>query len=326
LLDFYWAYFYIKTEGREPMPTLTDPPDLELLLALGANGSLRSAAKAADMHHATAFRRLEALEARWGTRLFERLLSGYVPTEAGRAVLASAKSAKAALLELEGIMAARDQRIAGAVVVTTSDGLAQSFVPSLLARIGGRYRGLAFEMRVDNALSDLSLREVDIAIRPARKLVGQLVGRRVAKVAFALYGSPTYLAAHTPHPVGVPLERQALTGHNIAAVLAPMTQYSVGDWLSRNVARPVPAAFSANQFGALLGWAEAGGGLAVLPCVLGDSKQGLRRFGAPIAAMEVGLWLCTHPHVRKVPRVRAVLDALGEEIALAAPALKGELA
>ena len=293
--------------------------DLALLIALADTGHLGKTAEQLGTHHATAFRRLQSLEERWGTRLFERLPHGYVPTLAGEAALTQARAIRIALINLEGALHGRDARPEGRVVVTTSDGLGAAFVPQLLAQVGERYPEIAIELRIDNAITDLTEREVDIAIRPARKLTGQLTGRRVAQLGFALYATPNYLARHPA------LDRYApnFTGHQLCQALAPMTHYSVGEWLARHGKSANTPGFASNQFSAMCGWAQRGAGLAVLPCILGDRTPELTRATEPINAMTVGLWLCTHPHIRKVARVRAVLDTLAALIALDLPALRG---
>ena len=69
--------------------------------------------------------------------------------------------------------------------------------------------------------------------------------------------------------------------------------------------------------------ARAGMGIAALPCVLGDADGGLLRLLGPVPAMETGLWLCTHPGIRKVARIRAVLDFLHASIGRDAARLAG---
>ena len=54
--------------------------------------------------------------------------------------------------------------------------------------------------------------------------------------------------------------------------------------------------------------AQAGLGVAALPCYLGDPVPGLHRVKAPLPEMEGSLWLLTHPDLRRVARVRTVLD------------------
>jgi DNA-binding transcriptional LysR family regulator len=59
--------------------------------------------------------------------------------------------------------------------------------------------------------------------------------------------------------------------------------------------------------------ARAGLGVAALPCYLGDSDPSLRRMHPPLAGLEVSLWLLTHPDLKRVARVRTVLDFLARK-------------
>ena len=62
---------------------------LESFVAVATRGSLTAAAQAEGVAPAIMGRRLDALEARLGARLFERARHGYQPTEAGALVLAN---------------------------------------------------------------------------------------------------------------------------------------------------------------------------------------------------------------------------------------------
>jgi DNA-binding transcriptional LysR family regulator len=72
--------------------------------------------------------------------------------------------------------------------------------------------------------------------------------------------------------------------------------------------------------------AKAGLGLAALPCYLGDPEPALRRVLPPVAEMASALWLLTHPDLRHVARIRAVLDVLGRWLAANADLLDGSRA
>src|SRR5262249_10675263 len=56
--------------------------------------------------------------------------------------------------------------------------------------------------------------------------------------------------------------------------------------------------------------ARAGAGLAVLPCYLGDGDPALRRLGPLLSGAPAAQGLLLHPHLRALPRVRAVMDAV----------------
>ncbi|WGR92444.1 LysR family transcriptional regulator [Bradyrhizobium sp. ISRA443] len=72
------------------MHNAIDWNDLRLVLAVAREGSLSGAARRLGVTHSTVFRRLGAIEATIGTRLFERFRDGYAPTPAGETAAASA--------------------------------------------------------------------------------------------------------------------------------------------------------------------------------------------------------------------------------------------
>ena len=65
---------------------------------------------------------------------------------------------------------------------------------------------------------------------------------------------------------------------------------------------------------ALRAAAHAGMGVAALPCYVADPDPALRRLHSPLADMAASLWLLTHPDLRRVPRIRVVLDLIGQRL------------
>lgn len=279
--------------------------DLRLLRAIGEVGSLSGAARQLGVDHSTAFRRLGALESRVGVRLFERARDGYTPTLAGEAALVSVDRILDDLVDLERRLAGEDLRPEGIVRITTADTLLALVAP-LLAELRRAHPGIRIELVVDNAFLTLTKRDADVALRPIAAPPNHLVGRRLAALATAAYAAPGYLA-HRPPGRLLPEEDwigfEDSLGHLLSA-----------DWLRRNVdgGRIV---CRANSLLALREAARAGMGVAALPCYLADPDSDLRRIGGPIAEMEVSLWLLTHPDLRRVARVRTVIDFLAEALA-----------
>jgi len=292
--------------------------DLALLLALAETGNLARAARALGVHHATAFRRLADLEHRARARLFERLPHGYRLTRAGERVLAPARDVQVALRDLDARVLEEDRAVAGPVRLTTSDGLATAFLAPHLRALAEAHPGLALELLVENRLSDLAEREVDVAIRPAQRLAGHMVGRKAAAMAYALYASKDYVQRHGR------LDARTLdfAGHAVCHYDDSIAYFSTARWLARHATRARVAA-RCNHLTAMRELARAGLGIAALPCVLGEADGGLVRLLGPVPAMETGLWLCTHPGIRKVARIRAVLDFLHAAISRDAARLAG---
>ena len=69
--------------------------------------------------------------------------------------------------------------------------------------------------------------------------------------------------------------------------------------------------------------AEAGAGIAVLPCFLGDASKTLRRLGRPEDLIHYDLWLLVHRELRQVARIRVVYDFVAALVAENAARLDG---
>jgi DNA-binding transcriptional LysR family regulator len=71
--------------------------------------------------------------------------------------------------------------------------------------------------------------------------------------------------------------------------------------------------------------AEAGLGLAALPCYLGDTSPRLVCVHAPIKAMETALWILTHDDLRHTARIRTFTEFAANALAQQRPLLEGKL-
>jgi DNA-binding transcriptional LysR family regulator len=77
-------------------------------------------------------------------------------------------------------------------------------------------------------------------------------------------------------------------------------------WMRAEVS-PERVVHRANSPRALRAAARAGMGVAPLPCYRADPDPALRRVHPPLLEMESALWLLTHPDLRRVARIRALL-------------------
>jgi DNA-binding transcriptional LysR family regulator len=74
-------------------------------------------------------------------------------------------------------------------------------------------------------------------------------------------------------------------------------------------------AFGSNNRGAQARMCVEGGGFAVLPCPLGDTTPGLQRIDLGEAPPGRDVWLGYHRDLRRVARLRALLDTTIEALA-----------
>ena len=120
--------------------------DLRHALAVGETGSLAGASRLLGVNHTTVLRRLDALEAKLGTRLFERRRSGYEPTDAGQTVLAHARHMADRVDEIERQILGRDRELTGLLQVTTAFVIMEHLLPAPLADFARAYPGIEVEV------------------------------------------------------------------------------------------------------------------------------------------------------------------------------------
>jgi DNA-binding transcriptional LysR family regulator len=285
--------------------------ELRLVLAVARSGGLVGAAKALGIDHSTVFRRLQAVEARLGQPLFERVpAGGYQPTAVGERMAAAAERMQDEALALARDIAGHDPRLSGRLRVTSSETLAHRILTPALAAFRCAHPGIVVELTIDNRVLNLTRREADVALRPLRPKEGDLWGRKIADVAWTLYGSADYLATNGRPATAADLAAHALIGWNEAAV-----DINAAEWLAD--ATPASAVvYRTTSIVNQLNAARHGIGLAALPCFLGDPEPGLERALAdPIPKLTRELWIVTHTDLKRTARVRAFFDVVGESLA-----------
>ncbi|MBR1124664.1 LysR family transcriptional regulator [Bradyrhizobium lablabi] len=291
-----------------------DWDNLRYVLAVADAGSLAGAARLLGVNHTTVLRRLGAFEDQLGVRLFERLPTGYVLTAGGEELIAAARRIDDTVATLGRKLTGQDLRLSGVVRVTTTDTLMGSILPEILAAFRTAHPGIQLEIALSNSMFNLSKRDADVAIRPAKDPPESLIGRQVANVAFAVYGSPDYLAKHD--------SAGGLAAHRWVAPDDSLAETSVAAWM-RSELRGSEIALRAGSLLALRQAAEAGLGLAALPCYLGDMSPGLVCVHAPIAAMQTALWILTHEDLRHTARIRAFIEFAAAALSRRRPLLEG---
>lgn len=278
--------------------------DVRYFLAVARHGSLSAAARALGVNHTTVLRRVAALEAAYGTGLFDKQPGGYVLTAAGDEMHRVALTVEEELAAANRRLSGRDTQLSGTVRVTTIDILAMHFLPRHLAAFRGLYPGMRVDLLIAEASLSLTRREADVAIRSTNKPPDNLVGRVVAGLAFAVYGSADYLDRTADDP-----GRRDWVGLDETFDHTRMAQ-----WFKRTVA-PERVGHRVNSVAVLVEAVRAGAGLGLLPCGLADRMPELCRLGGLVEEVETKIWLLTHGDLRHMARVRAFLDFIGDALA-----------
>lgn len=269
-----------------------DWDDLRFFITLAREGSLSAAARALRAEHSTVSRRVAALEAALGTRLFDRLPRGYALTPEGERLATLAGRLEEDVLAIErearGSAAAA---LRGSVRLSAPPVFASQFLAPRLGPLRARHPGLLLELVGASGFASLTRREADLAIRLSRPEGASLVARRLGTLAYGLYGAPA--------------GSDDFLGYDETLDHVPQQR-----WL-RALAGERPLALRSNDLATLHSAARAGLGRAALPCFLGDADPALVRLPAPgaeAAAREI--WLVAHADLARSPRVRAVMEHL----------------
>ncbi|MBB3953087.1 LysR family transcriptional regulator, partial [Aureimonas jatrophae] len=92
--------------------------ELRMFLAVAEGGTVRAAADALDVNHATIIRGIGRLEDRLETKLFDKPSTGYRLTDAGADVVDLARQMSTASSQLEARIFGRDQSVSGPLRLT----------------------------------------------------------------------------------------------------------------------------------------------------------------------------------------------------------------
>jgi DNA-binding transcriptional LysR family regulator len=295
--------------------------DFRLIKAIADHRSLNGAAEALGLNHSTVFRRLGDLEKRLGAVLFERHRSGYSTTQAGEEMVLMAARMDEDVTTFLRKMAGQSPSPTGDLRITTNDTLLLYLMP-VFAAFRRAFPAIRADIVLSNQALNLSKRDADIAIRATDTPPDTLVGRRVAAIAWAVYGCARDFDLALASPAFDPL------------TLFDASWVSLGEQFShvkaaRYVLDHVSPERVAMTINTVLGLAEAveqGIGIGPLPCFIADQKPGLRRLTPLNPDFSTGLWLLTHPDLRASPRVRAFLDLAATEIAALRPLFEGQAA
>jgi DNA-binding transcriptional LysR family regulator len=297
------------------MNSKLDWDDLRLVLAVSREGTLSGAARRLGVTHSTVFRRLGAVEEQMGARLFERFRDGYVPTAAGETAADSAARLEDEMLTLELKLSGQDLRPSGTVRITTTDTLS-SMVMRHLPAMRALHPEIQLEIAISNAMANLTRREAEIAIRPTPGPPEILVGRRLADIAHAIYGSRAYLSRR---------EDKDLRAYDWIGLDDALANTVIGRWMHENLGAMAHIACRVDALPALCEAAVAGLGLALLPCYVGDLASGLRRVRPKaLAEARSALWLLTHDDLKRTARIRATLDFMAKALASERALLEGK--
>lgn len=281
--------------------------DFRLVKAVSDARSLPKAANLLGINHSTVFRRLGQIEDSLGITLFDRHRTGYVLTPAGEEMVTLAERLSDDITRFTRKLAGREVTPAGELRVTTNDSLLIYLLTPLFAGFRDQCPDVRLDIVISNEALNLSKRDADVAIRATDTPPENLVGRRVARIAWALYGRTSEFPDPSAFDKATMFERNWVSlGDNLGSLQAVK-------FVRENV-RPEKIAYKISSVVGVAEAVEQGLGIGHLPCFIADTRPGLIRLAGPEPDYAADLWLLTHPDLRQSARVRLFMDFLATGI------------
>lgn len=291
---------------------------LKLFASVARQLSFTAVAKDLDVDPSSVSRAIGELEAALGLRLLQRTTRSMSLTEAGalyaariEPLLEEFASANDAVVRLGGTPH-------GTLRLTASVTFGQMRIVPLLGAFRSRYPDLKVECLFTDANVDLVAERIDLAIRLAPAVEGDLVVTKLMDTRYRVVASPWYLERHPPirRPQDLSQHRMLLN-----TLRAFRSRWLFRDANGATETVPIDGDVTISPAGALFDAALAGIGPALLPDWLVDAAVDdgqlvdlFPHLQATATTFDTAAWL-VYPSRAYLPgKVRVMIDFLKEQV------------
>lgn len=168
--------------------------DIAAFIAVAQSGSFTRAAEDIGSSKSNVGKAVQRLEARLGTRLFQRTTRAVRLTEDGETYLVAAKDAINGLRDAEQQLASRRAEPSGRVKIDLPAGFGRLLLPSFI-HLRDKYPKLTLEVALTDRMSDPVGEGWDVVVRiGALPEDSEMTVRKLCDLRLGLYASPDYLA------------------------------------------------------------------------------------------------------------------------------------
>jgi DNA-binding transcriptional LysR family regulator len=294
--------------------------DLSLFAETARMGSFAAVAKARGTDPSTISRSIAALESHLGLRLFQRTTRSLSLTEAGDLYLTRVMPLVEEILHTTAAARAQRSEPTGTLRLTASVTFGQAMIQPLLPAFCAAYPDITLECLFTDQNLDLVADRIDLAIRLAPAIEGDLIASRLMTTRYRVVASPSYLA--TAPALTTPSD---LSHHQLLlfAIRPFRTRWLFKDLSGTITETPVTGSIILSPAGAILDTALSGLGVALLPSYLTDRHIAAGRltrlltdYAVTATSFDTGAWL-VYPSRSFLPaKTRAMADFLRANLPL----------
>lgn len=269
--------------------------DLRVVLAASRSSNFSEAARLLSVNESTVVRRIAQIEERLAARLFDRVKGKLTLTAAGLEIANLAERIEIEVQSCTRMISGTDVRVAGTVRVTSVPILTNRILIPALQNLLREHPNLNVELVAESRSLSLTKREADIAIRLARpRDEVSVVARKLGELSYGVY------------------LRKGAAEDTLRWVTYDdrMNDLPQAEWIAQTIGRGQGSVgqVMVNDAEALLACVQEGLGKTLLPVAVGERIGGLARSMQFPCELTREIWLLVHPDLRKLSRVRTVID------------------
>lgn len=282
-----------------------DWDDLRVFLQLARAGRMSQAGRALGVDDTTVGRRVARLEEALGTALVARAGRRTVITEQGQKLAQAAEEIESIILRKIVGLGEDEMQLAGRVRIGAPEGFGVGYLAGRLAELSAENPRLQTELVALPRSYSLASREVDIAITLDRPAAGQVSIKKLTDYTLALYGTAAYFARH-----GRPASLEALQGHVLTGYIPELLFTPALDFTAPQAGLTAAPLVRSTSVIAQVNAVLSGAAIGVLPAFLAAAHGELEVLLPQAFRLTRSYWISVHDDLRRLHRIRAVLDAL----------------
>jgi DNA-binding transcriptional LysR family regulator len=283
---------------------------LRIFHAVADKGSLTHAGEVLHLSQSAVSRQIRSLEESLAVTLFHRHARGLILTEQGELLFDATKSMAKQLDATAARIRDSEDEVFGELRVTTTTGFGTLWLAPRLPALFKKYPGLKIDLKLEERVLDLPMREADVAIRMKEPSQADLIRKRLMQIRMRLYATPEYLSEN-----GTPQVMTDFSKHRLICQHAGTAQVAAGaNLVAELMSHNIPSTLTVNNYFGVLQGVLNHLGIGVLPDYITEDFPFLIRVLPEIESSEVPVFLAYPEELRHSKRVAAFRDFVSDEI------------